>query len=152
MIHHKKSMLNLKKCILPFQKPDKGMNGGKILRDVKTCSPVPFVIALILGAVLYAGGHMHGISDVFFALGSGFLIVGLIRMLGNLKMFASFNWSFRFIKRLFTGRAGTGREETEDYARYRERLGGHADAKILLILAAILIGLAAVAAVLVHKF
>lgn len=144
-------MLNPKKCILPFRRDDKGLNGGKLLRGMKVGSPVPFVIALILGAVLYTGGHMHGISDFFFAMGSGFLIVGLVRVLENLKMFASFGWSFRFIKRIFTGRAGTGREETEDYARYRERLGGHADAKPLLILAGILIGIAAVAAVFAHE-
>ncbi|MBQ8094443.1 MAG: DUF3899 domain-containing protein [Clostridia bacterium] len=116
----------------------------------KALSPLPFVAALIVGAVLYIGGGMHGISDVFFALGSGLLIVGLIRTLSNLKMFASFGWSFRFIKRIFTGRAGSGRAETEDYAQYRARIGGHADAKYLLGMAAVSIGIAALTAALVH--
>ncbi len=129
-----------------FRSLSKGRTGGMRLRGY---SPYPFAVSVFLGAVLFVLTGMHGVSDFFFSVGSGFLLVGLLRLLSNLRMFASFAWGVRFLKRLIVGEARSGRTETEDYAKYRERVGGHRDAGILLILAGILIGTAAVTAFLI---
>ena len=109
----------------------------------------PYIVSFILGAALFVLTGMKGVSDFFFCIGSGFLVVGIVRLLSNLQMFASASWGFRFFKRLIVGEARTGRTETEDYARYRERQGGHRDVGILLALAVGLIGMAAVTAFLI---
>ncbi|MBQ9008304.1 MAG: DUF3899 domain-containing protein [Clostridia bacterium] len=109
----------------------------------------PFVAPLILGGALFVLTGMNGVSDFFFSLGSGFLVFGLIRLLSNLRMFASFAWGVRFLKRLFMGEARDGRTETEDYARYRANMGGHRDAGTLLMVAGILMGTAALTAFLI---
>ena len=98
-------------------------------------SPGSFAAAVLLGIALYAlAGKAGGrpLSDLLFCLGSGSLIVGLLRTLSNLRAFASFSWSMRFFKRLFRNEARSGRTETEDYARYRSSLGGNGDAPLLL--------------------
>ncbi len=106
---------------------------------------MPFIFAAIAGLLLFLLEVRAGllstvpISDFFFAFGSGFLVVGLIRMLSNLRMFASLLWGTRMLKRLFLGQARSGREETEDYAAFRKQMGGHEDAKFLLVTAGILI-------------
>ena len=111
-------------------------------------SAVPFGIALALGGLLYwLQRSRGGLSDLLFALGSGMLIVGLCLMLSNLKAFASMRWGTRMLKRLFRGEARTGREETEDYARYRASLGGHDEAVPLLALAGAALLLSALTAV-----
>ena len=111
-------------------------------------SPWPFAFGLALGAALFALGRTGGpiLSDLLFSLGSGLLIAGLIRLLSNLRAFASFAWGVRMLKRLIAGEARSGREETEDYRRFRAARGGHADAPWLLLAAACLLLLSALAA------
>ncbi|MBR1408598.1 MAG: DUF3899 domain-containing protein [Clostridia bacterium] len=121
--------------------PRRGNQTGRPL------SPFPFAAGLAIGlALLLLSGAKGGLSDVFFCLGSGMLLAALLRTLSNLRAFASFSWGVRMVKRLFRGEAKSGREETEDYARYRESLGGHADAPLLWIAAALLLALAALTA------
>ena len=107
---------------------------------------VPFLAGLGAGAVLALLSGARSLSDLLFCAGSGFLIAALVRTLSNLRMFASFSWGTRMLKRLFTGEARSGREETEDYARYRAGLGGHRDAPLLWAAAVILLALAALTA------
>ncbi len=104
----------------------------------------PYFVALALGILLFlvSGAKQgHILTDLLFSLASGSLIVGLVRLLGNMKMFASLNWGTRFLKRVFLNKARSGREETEEYAAYRSSLGGHADAVPLLIASAVLTAL-----------
>ncbi len=105
----------------------------------KRLSPAPFVVSLALGLILFVLTGMRSVSDAAFCLGSGALVIGLVRLLSNMKMFASFSWGTRMLKRVFQGRARSGREEAEDYAKYRASLGGHADAPVLLAAALVLI-------------
>ncbi len=110
---------------------------------------MPYFAALALGVILFlASGAQQGnvVSDGLFALASGALIVGLVRTLGNLKMFASLSWGTRLLRRVFVNRARSGREESEDYAAYRRKSGGHADAPALLIASAVLMILSFAAA------
>ena len=111
-------------------------------------SPGPFAFGLALGAALFFLGRGSGpvLSDLLFSLGSGLLLAGLVRLLSNLRAFASFAWGVRMLKRLVAGEARSGREETEDYRRCRARAGGYADAPWLLIAAACLMLLSALAA------
>ena len=107
----------------------------------RSVSPEPFAFAAALGLGLFLAGRRNGgatASDLAFALGSGALIVGLIRALGNLKMFASLRWGTRLLKRIFLGRSRPGRVEAEDYAAYRAKQGNHPDAPWLLAAAAAL--------------
>ncbi|MBR1709148.1 MAG: DUF3899 domain-containing protein [Clostridia bacterium] len=111
----------------------------------------PFLLSAVLAVALFlftrhAGTWPAAISDALFCLASGCLVVGLCLLLSNLKMFASFTWGIRFLRRIFRGDARTGREETEDYARYREQMGGHPEAAPLLILAVIFLALSFVCA------
>ena len=112
-------------------------------------SGIPYLAALVLGIALFLvsgvqRGHM--LTDLMFSLASGALIVGLIRLLGNLKMFASMNWGPRLLKRVFFNSFRSGRAESEAYAAYRGSRGGHTDAIPLLIAAAVLTVLSLVAA------
>ena len=111
----------------------------------------PTAAALLLGLLLFAARGSRGrawLSDLFFSLGSGALLVGLVRLLGNLRMFASLAWGTGLLKRLFRGEARTGRQESEDYARYRNGKSGHEDAPWLLLAAAVLMILSGAAAAL----
>ena len=122
---------------------------GKEHFAMKRFSALPFAAAGGLGILLFAlsrPGGMGSLSDFLFCLGSGALLVGLFRLLSNLRAFASFFWGVRFLKRLFRGEARGGREETEDYRLYRESRGGHADAGALLFLSGLLFALSAMAA------
>ena len=105
----------------------------------KHLSVFPFVIALILGAAVFVLSGMRNLSDAAFCLGSGALVVGLVRLLSNMKMFASLSWGTRMLKRVFFGTARSGAEEADDYARYRASVGGHRDAPVLLAAALVLI-------------
>ncbi|MCR4708309.1 MAG: DUF3899 domain-containing protein [Clostridiales bacterium] len=116
---------------------------------MKRFSWIPFGVAGLLGICLFLaalGRGMGTLSDALFCLGSGALIVGVLRLLSNLRAFASFSWGIRFAKRLFRQEARTGREETEDYRAYRESLGGHRDAPWLLALSLLLFALSALTA------
>ena len=88
----------------------------------------------------------HILTDLLFSLASGALIVGLVRLLGNMKMFASLNWGTRLLKRVFLNRARSGRVETEEFAAFRSSRGGHADALPLLVASAVLAALSFAAA------
>ncbi len=112
-------------------------------------SRIPYFVALALGILLFlVSGTQRGhiLTDLLFSLASGALIVGLVRLLGNMKMFASLNWGTRFLKRVFLNRARSGREESEEYAAYRSSRGGHADALPLLIASVALAALSLAAA------
>ncbi len=106
----------------------------------------PLACGLALGlALLFASprGGVPRLTDALFALGSGFLIVGLALVIANLRFFAPALWGTGMLRRLFRGEAKTGREETEDYARFRVRTGGHAGAPLLLGLGIVLVVLSA---------
>ena len=112
-------------------------------------SPVPYIVALALGIILfYVSGRQQGysLSNLLFSLASGALVTGLIRLLGNMKMFASFNWGTRLLKRLFLNQARSGKDESEDYVAYRSSRGGHKDAIPLLVASAVLTALSLAAA------
>ena len=112
-------------------------------------SRIPYLLALALGVALFlASGARQGhiLTDLLFSLASGALVIGLIRLLGNMKMFASLNWGTRLLKRVFLNQARSGREESEAYAAYRSSRGGHADALPLLIASAVLAALSLAAA------
>ena len=112
-------------------------------------SRIPYFAALVLGVLLFfVSGRLqeHVLTNLLFSLASGALVVGLVRMLGNLKMFASLNWGTRMLKRVFLNKLRSGRVETEDYAAYRSSRGGHADAVPLLIASAVLMVLSHVTA------
>ena len=114
-------------------------------------SRIPYLAALALGVLLYlvSGPHQgHILPDLLFSLASGALITGLVRLLGNMKMFASLRWGTRMLKRVFLNRFRSGQEEADDYAAYRFSLGGHADAIPLLIASAVLTALSLAAAML----
>ena len=101
----------------------------------------PYLLALALGVVLFLASGVrrgHILTDLLFSLSSGALVIGLIRLLGNMKMFASLNWGTRLLKRIFLNQARSGREESEEYAAYRSSRGGHTDALPLLIASAVL--------------
>ncbi len=85
------------------------------------------------------------ISDVFFAIGTASLLIGLILQLRKMKMFASFSWGTRMLKRIFTREAKTGRIESESYALYRANYGNHVNAFPYLLFAVIFILLSALA-------
>ena len=105
-------------------------------------SPASYLVAALLGGILFlvsGDREAHPLSDLLFSLGSGAMIVGLVRLLGNLKMFASLSWGTRSLKRIFQNRMRSGREETEDYAAYRNQPGRRADAVPLLIAAVVFI-------------
>ena len=112
-------------------------------------SRVPYLVAAALGVLLFlvSGAQQgHILTDLLFSLASGALIVGLVRLLGNMKMFASLNWGTRLLKRVFLNTFRSGRVESEDYAAYRSSRGGHADAIPLLIASAVLAALSLAAA------
>ena len=112
-------------------------------------SPLPYIAAFVLGILLFlvsGGQREHFISNLLFSLASGALIIGLALLLANMKMFASFSWGTRFLKRLFLGRTRSGRAETEDYAAYRNSRPKHGGAAPLLIAAAVLTALSFVVA------
>ena len=107
-------------------------------------SRIPFFVAVILGILLFlVSGIQAGqiLTDLLFSLASGCLIVGFVRLLGNMKMFASLNWGTRLLRRVFLNQAKSGREESEDYAKYRAGRGGNADAVPLLVASAVLAAL-----------
>ena len=109
----------------------------------------PYLLALALGVVLFLASGVrrgHILTDLLFSLSSGALVIGLIRLLGNMKMFASLNWGTRLLKRIFLNQARSGREESEEYAAYRSSRGGHTDALPLLIACAVLAALSLAAA------
>ena len=111
-------------------------------------SRIPYIIALILGVLLFlVSGIQQGqiLTDLLFSLASGCLIVGFVRLLGNMKMFASLNWGTRMLKRVFLNKVRSGREESEDYANYRNSRGRNADALPLLIASAVLAVLSLIA-------
>ena len=111
-------------------------------------SRIPYIIALILGVLLFlVSGIQQGqiLTDLLFSLASGCLIVGFVRLLGNMKMFASLNWGTRMLKRVFLNKVRSGREESEDYANYRNSRGRNADALPLLIASAALAVLSLIA-------
>ena len=102
------------------------------------------LVSLALGLGLFCAqlllrGSGAPAADLTFALGSGFLIVGLVRLLANLKMFASFLWGVRMVKRIFRNEARHGGEEARDYAAFRERMGGHEDALPLTLIGLVLV-------------
>ena len=104
-------------------------------------SPIPYLAALALGIVLFfVSGPRRGyvLTDLLFSLASGALIVGLVRLLSNMKMFASMSWGTRLLKRVFLNRAGSAKDESAEYIAYRSSRGGHADALPLLIAFAVL--------------
>lgn len=110
---------------------------------------MPFLIALALGALLFlVSGPRQGqvLTDLLFSLASGCLIVGFVRLLGNMKMFASLSWGTRLLKRVFLNRAGNGRQESEDYVAFRNRPVHHTDVLPLLIASAVLAALSLLAA------
>ena len=107
-------------------------------------SRVPFFVAGALGILLFAvtcAGRGVSLSDLLFSLSSGCLIVGLVRLLGNMKMFASLNWGTRLLKRVFRNRVRGGQAEREDYVAYRRSCGGHEDALPLLVASGVLAAL-----------
>ena len=107
-------------------------------------SRIPYLAASAVGIILFlVSGRQQGqiLSNLLFSLASGALIVGLVRLLGNMKMFASLNWGTRMLKRVFLNKARSAAAETEDYVSYRSSRGGHADAIPLLIASAVLMGL-----------
>ena len=111
-------------------------------------SRIPYIIALILGVLLFlVSGIQQGqiLTDLLFSLASGCLIVGFVRLLGNMKMFASLNWGTRMLKRVFLNTFRSGRVESDDYAAYRSARGGHTDAIPLLIASAVLAVLSLIA-------
>ena len=112
--------------------------------------PVSFFVALALGVLLFlcSGPRQQEriLTDLLFSLASGCLIVGMIRVLGNMKMFASLNWGTRLLKRIFLNKARSGREESEDYTAWRDRQPSHGDALPLLIASAVLAALSLLAA------
>ncbi len=111
-----------------------GLKGGRF--------PASCIPAVILGGIMFLASGVeraHWVSDLLFALGSGALIVGIIALLGNLKMFASLSWGTRMLKRIFLNRMRGGREETEDYLAFRSRPASRADAVPLLIASAVFI-------------
>lgn len=106
-------------------------------------------MAVLIGLVLFAIARKPGdklLSDLLFCVGSGMLLVGLVRLLSNLRAFASFSWGMRFLKRLFRNEARSSRAEADDYAAYRNSLGRHGDAPVLLILALLFFALSALTA------
>ena len=112
-------------------------------------SPVPYLASLGLGILLFliSGARQeHILSNLLFSLASGALIIGLVRLLGNMKMFASLLWGTRLLKRVFLNTFRSGRVESDDYAAYRSARGGHTDAIPLLIASAVLTGLSLVIA------
>ncbi|MBO4297922.1 MAG: DUF3899 domain-containing protein [Clostridia bacterium] len=107
-------------------------------------SRIPYLAALALGVLLFlvSGARQgHILTDLLFSLSSGALIVGLVRLLGNMKMFASLNWGTRLLKRVFLNTFRSGREESQEYAAYRSSRGGHADAIPLLVASVVLAAL-----------
>lgn len=112
-------------------------------------SRIPYLVALVLGILLFlvSGTRQeHFLPDLLFSLASGALIIGLIRLLGNMKMFASLSWGTRLLKRVFLNKFRSGREESDDYVAYRNSRGGHTDAIPLLIASAVLTALSLAAA------
>ena len=112
-------------------------------------SRIPYLVALVLGILLFlvTGSRQgHFLPDLLFSLASGALIIGIVRLLGNMKMFASLNWGTRLLKRVFLNKFRSGREESEDYVAYRNSRGGHTDAVPLLIASAVLAALSLAAA------
>ena len=104
-------------------------------------SRIPYLAALALGILLFlASGARQGhiLSNLLFSLASGALITGLVRLLGNMKMFASLAWGTRLLKRVFFNTFRNAQTETEDYAAYRSSRGGHTDVIPLLIVSAVL--------------
>ena len=112
-------------------------------------SRIPYFAALALGILLFlaSGTHQeHFLPDLLFSLASGALITGIVRLLGNMKMFASLAWGTRLLKRVFLNKFRSAKDESEDYAAYRASRGGHTDALPLLIASAVLTGLSLVTA------
>ena len=98
-------------------------------------SRIPYFVALALGVLLFLlSGPRQGytLTNLLFSLASGTLILGLVRLLGNMKMFASLMWGTRLLKRVFLNQTRRGKDEAEEYAAYRASRGGHTDALPLL--------------------
>lgn len=107
----------------------------------RRASRIPYIAAAALGTLLFlisGPKREHLLTDLLFSLASGALIVGLVHLLGNMKMFASLNWGTRLLKRLVTNKARSAQAEAEDYAAYRSSRGGHSDAVPLLIASVVL--------------
>ena len=99
---------------------------------------------LIAGGVLAAFARRGATgaalaSDVLFAQGSAFLAWGIVRTLVNLRMFTSFSWGVKSLKKLYRGRQETSAEMKDGYLKYRSSRPTHADAPLLLICAAVLL-------------
>ena len=45
----------------------------------------PYIVSFILGAALFVLTGMKGVSDFFFCIGSGFLVVGIVFYQLNIK-------------------------------------------------------------------
>lgn len=115
---------------------------------------IALLIPLAIGAAAACAQHgMHlepgaaFASDLLFAQGSAFLVWGIARLLGNMKMFASFTWSFKLFHKLIRGETVSSAKSRDAYLEYRNALPRRGGAALLLGIAALLLALSAAIAI-----
>jgi hypothetical protein len=97
----------------------------------------------VTGLVLYiltsrsATGRNPG-PDFLFSLASGYLLIGLIHLMTNLRALDAMVWGVGMLRQILVGKFRGGREETEAFHAYRNRKEIHRDAGWLLGIAAVL--------------
>lgn len=77
-------------------------------------------------------------ADILFSQASLILIWGMVRLLGNMRMFTSTAYSFRRFHDLLRGKLMKSSQMKDDYLRYRESRPYHPDARYLLAIGAVL--------------
>lgn len=87
-------------------------------------------------------------SDVLFGQATAFLVWGLIRLLVNMKMFTSFAWGVKSLRKLFRNKAENSAEMKDGYLEYRNSRPHHGDVPALMIAAAALMAASVLVAVL----
>ena len=108
-------------------------------RSFRITSLILFVIGLALGiwqGVSRQSPVLIFLSDLCFSEAMVFLVFGIIRLLGNMHVFTSAAYSFRFVHRIFRNQKVSGEKSRDEYWKYRESRTNHLEAKGYLILAA----------------
>ena len=79
-----------------------------------------------------SGTGRHLGPDLLFSLASGYLLIGLIHLMTNLRALDAMVWGVGMLRQILVGKFRGGREETEAFHAYRNRTEIHRDAGWLL--------------------
>ena len=76
------------------------------------------------------------ITDMLFTIAMAFFIWGLIHLIGNMDMFASFAYGTKCLVKLFRGKQDSAQAMKDGYIEYLKNRRHHADVPLLMLFAA----------------